>query len=286
MIITRFPPEPNGSLHIGHVKSIVVNFNYANESENKKCILRMDDTNPETEKQEYVDYIIKDIEWLGFKPWKITYTSDYFEDLYNYAIILIKNDKAYVDFSSKEEIKENRENKKENEYRNKSIELNLREFENMKDGKYKEHEAVLRLKIDMGHKNIIMRDPIAYTIKATPHYKTKDKWNIYPSYDYSHGIVDSIEKITYSYCTMEFRTRRDLYYWSLEQLNKLGIGMHIPIVKEYGKLKIENSILSKRNINKLIKDGLIENYDDPRLYTIRGMMRRGYSPNIINKMVY
>ena len=195
MIITRFPPEPNGSLHIGHVKSIVTNFNYANEAENKKCILRIDDTNPETEKQEYVDEIIKDIEWLGFKPWKITYTSDYFDELYDYAIILIKNDKAYVDFSNKTTIKENRENMKENKYRNNSIELNLEEFENMKNGKYKSGEAVLRLKIDMQHKNIIMRDAIAYTIKETEHYKTKNKWIIYPTYDYSHGIVDSIEKL-------------------------------------------------------------------------------------------
>lgn len=282
VIFTRFPPEPNGFIHIGHLKAMMYDFTL---HEGCKCYLRLDDTNPDKENWEFVNGIIDDIKWLEFEPHKITFTSDYFEILYEYAIELIKNNLAYIDFSSFEKIKQDRLNGIESEYRNKSIDYHLTEFENMKNGKYNENECILRLKIDMNHSNHVMRDPTAYRIKKNLHYKTGTKWCIYPSYDYSHGIVDALEKIKYSYCTTEFLIRRDLYYWPIEQLNKLGKNLEPAEVTEFGKLVVENNILSKRNILKLVNEGFMSGFDDPRLLTIRGLKRRGYTPTILKNIV-
>lgn len=278
--ITRFPPEPNGFLHIGHCKSIFINW----ESPNN-CHLRLDDTNPSAEKQEFVDNIIEDLVWLGFNPGVITYTSDYFSKLYDYAILLIKNNYAYVDFSNKETIKYERNNGIENEYRSKSIEWNLQEFNKMFLGEYHENECVLRLKIDMKNNNHTLRDPIAYRINFSPHYRTKTTWKIYPSYDFSHGIIDALENITHSYCTDEFYVRREQYYWPVNKLIELGEPLKPATVHEYGKLSIENSILSKRNINKLVNEGNVSGYSDPRLLTIKGLRRRGFTPTMIKQIV-
>jgi glutaminyl-tRNA synthetase len=282
VIYTRFPPEPNGYLHIGHLKAMLYDFN---EHKQSKCYLRLDDTNPEKEKHEYVDNIIDDVKWLGFTPWKITYTSNYFEKLYNFAIDLIKADKAYVDFTIPEKIKEMRYNGIVSEYRNKEVVWQLDQFNNMKNGKYKENEAVLRLKIDMINNNHSLRDPVAYRIKYTPHYKTDTQWCIYPSYDYSHGIVDALENITYSYCTTEFIVRRELYYYPVLELIKLGHKLNPAKVHEFGKLTIENNILSKRNIIKLVQDKKVDGFDDPRLLTIKGLKKRGFTPEILKDMV-
>lgn len=281
-MITRFPPEPNGYLHIGHCKSIFVNFNDTN-----MCHVRFDDTNPSAEKQEYVDNAIYDLKWLNVNidEKTITYTSDYFNVLYDYAILLIKNNYAYVDFTLKDQLRTERHAGIENEYRNKSIEYSLESFENMKNGKYKQNECVLRLKIDMKNNNHVLRDPIAYRINYDPHYRTNDKWVIYPSYDYSHGIIDALEGITHSYCTTEFYIRRDLYYWTPNKLIELGVGLVVAEEIEYGKLTIENNILSKRNINKLIVENKVNGYDDPRLFTICGLRRRGFTPTMIKKII-
>ena len=279
MIKTRFPPEPNGYLHLGHCKSIFINWQDGND-----CHLRLDDTNPSAEKQEFVDGIIDDIKWLGLDTGHITYTSDYFEILYEYALILIKNGLAYVDFTEKEAIQDERHKGIENIFRNKPSEFSLVEFENMKKGVYKPNECVLRLKIDMNHVNHTLRDPIAYRINYDPHYRTKTEWVIYPSYDYSHSFIDAIEHINHSYCTDEFYVRRELYYWAPTKLIELCIELNLADEIEYGKLSIENGVLSKRNINKLLYDGHIDSYDDPRLLTIRGMRRRGFTPSLIKKI--
>lgn len=279
-IITRFPPEPNGYLHFGHAKSIIQNY-----KEGHQCHLRLDDTNPSSEKQEFVDGIIEDLTWLGYDPGKITYTSDYFDVLYEYALLLIKHGYAYVDFTSKDKIREERHLGIENEYRSKSIEFVLDEFEKMKNGIYEDSHCVLRLKIDMKNLNHVLRDPIAYRIHKVPHYKMGLKWCIFPSYDYSHGIIDAIENITHSYCTTEFHIRRDLYFWSPKKLIELGIPLKVAEEYEYGKLLVENNILSKRNINKLILDKSVSGYDDPRLLTLRGLRRRGFTPAMIHKLV-
>ena len=280
-IYTRFPPEPNGFLHIGHLKAMLYDFE---KHENAKCYLRFDDTNPDKESQLFVDGIISDVSWMNFTPYKITYTSDYFEILYTYAIKLIKNGLAYMDFSTDEEIKNGRYLGTESKYRNMDIEYHLNEFDKMKNGIYGENICILRLKIDMNHSNHVMRDPIAYRVKKTPHYKTKDTWCIYPSYDYSHGIIDAIENITYSYCTSEFYIRRDLYYWSILKLNDLGENLIPAEVIEFGKLTIENNILSKRNITNLVNNNLVNGYDDPRLLTLRGLRNRGYTPTILKEI--
>jgi len=276
---TRFPPEPNGYLHLGHCKSIFINYEDGNQ-----CNVRLDDTNPSSEKQMFVDNIIEDIRWLGFDPGNITYTSDYFDILYNYACILIQHGFAYVDFTDKKIINEERHAGIENEYRKRPPSFSLTEFENMKQGNYKNNECVLRLKIDMQNVNYTLRDPIAYRIHFTPHYRTGTKWVIYPSYDYSHGIIDALENITHSYCTDEFYIRRDLYYWTPQKLIECGVNLRLADVVEYGKLSIENGILSKRNINKLIDDGNIATYDDPRLLTIKGLRRRGFTPKLIQQI--
>jgi glutaminyl-tRNA synthetase len=278
--ITRFPPEPNGFLHLGHCKSIFINW-----SDGNQCHLRLDDTNPEAEKNDFVENIIGDIGWLGFDVGNITYTSDYFDKLYEYAVLLISNGFAYVDFTPNDIMREQRHGGIENEYRNKSREWNLEKFEQMKLGQYDKSECVLRLKIDMSNLNHVLRDPIAYRICSSPHHRTGNKWCIYPSYDYSHGIIDAIEGITHSYCTDEFYIRRDLYYWTPNKLIELGINLVVANEIEYGKLSVENNILSKRNINKLIADGLVSDYTDPRLLTIKGLKRRGFTPELIKQIV-
>lgn len=278
--ITRFPPEPNGFLHLGHCKSIFINWSNPNQ-----CHLRLDDTNPEAEKDEFVQNIIDDIQWLGFDVGTITYTSDYFYKLYEYALLLIKCNLAYVDFTPNDIMKEQRHNGIENEYRTKSIEWNLEHFDKMKCGIYGKSACVLRLKIDMQNLNHVLRDPIAYRICLTPHHRTGKTWSIYPSYDYSHGIIDAIEGITHSYCTDEFYIRRDLYYWTPNKLIQLGVNLKVANEIEYGKLSVENNILSKRNINKLIQDGFIQDYTDPRLLTVKGLRRRGFTPELIKKIV-
>lgn len=274
-IKTRFPPEPNGYLHLGHLKAMENDFNH---HPNTECILRLDDTNPDAEKQEYVDSIIYDVKWLGYKPIKITYTSDYFDMIYNCAVGLIKKELAYMDHQSSEEIKNQRNNEMESPYRNQSIEKNLEEFEMMKEGKFP--NSVLRLKIDMKSKNPNMRDFVAYRNKSSCHYRTGNKWKIYPTYDFSHCLVDSIEKIDYSYCTLEFETRRELYYWILDKLN-----MHKPTVYEFARLDIEKSVLSKRKIKEMIASGDILGYNDPRLLTIQGLRNAGYTPDILLKFI-
>ncbi len=278
--ITRFPPEPNGYLHIGHCKSIFINWGTGNS-----CHLRLDDTNPSAEKQEYVENIIEDVQWLGFDVGTITYTSDHFDKLYEFAKLLISRNLAYVDFTPKDTMREQRHEGFENEYRFKSVEWNDTEFELMKSGAYKENQCVLRLKIDMKNPNHALRDPIAYRINYTPHYRTGNKWVIYPSYDYSHGIIDALEGITHSYCTDEFFIRRDQYYWPVHRLIEHGINLVPAIVHEYGKLSIQNNILSKRNINKLVNEGLVSGYSDPRLLTLKGLKRRGFTPSMIKSIV-
>lgn len=273
---TRFPPEPNGFLHIGHCKSLLINY-----EEGNNCHLRLDDTNPTNESELFVNEIITDMKWLGYEPNCITYTSDYFDKLYDFACILIKNGNAYVDFSAPEKIKEERHGGLTNIYRNLSPDIHLKEFENMKNKKYDAGCAVLRLKIDMTNVNHTLRDPIAYRINYSSHLKTNKKWVIYPSYDYSHSIVDALENITTSYCTDEFYIRRDLYYWTINRLNELGCNLSNVVVREFGKLTIDNNTLSKRNIKKLIDEGIVYGYDDPSLLTVRGMRNRGYTPEII-----
>lgn len=281
-IYTRFPPEPNGYIHLGHLKAMLFDFDKHPDS---KCYLRFDDTNPETERKEYVDAIIDDVTWLGFTPWKITYTSDYFDKLYEFAIDLIKNGKAYVDISPPGTISTMRHDGIESPYRNMTTEFNLSAFDDMKNGKYGENDAVLRLKIDMTNNNHTLRDPIAYRIKYVPHYRTDTTWCIYPTYDYSHGIVDALENIKYSYCTMEFFIRREQYYWPIHELIKLGHNLTPAEVTEFGRLNVTNNILSKRKIIDLIKEDKISGFDDPRLLTIRGLRRRGFPPELLRKIV-
>lgn len=281
--ITRFPPEPNGYLHMGHLKAMMFDFDLFT-APGSKCILRMDDTNPEAEKEEYVKGICEDVKWLGYQYSDLTYTSDYFPRLYECAVELIKMGHAYVDFSSAEEIKSMRHAGLESKDRSASVETNLENFENMRKGKYEENGAVLRLKIDMQNDNHSLRDPIAYRIKYTPHIRTKSEWCIYPSYDYSHGLVDAFELITDSFCTMEFFVRREQYYWPVLKL-KEKFGLKPATVLEFGRLNIEGVELSKRKIVPLIEKGIIGGFDDPRLFTIRGLKRRGFTPEILKKIV-
>lgn len=276
VVRTRFPPEPNGYLHMGHVKAMLFDFLYHPDCD---CTLRLDDTNPEAEKQEYVDAILEDVKWMGFTPSRVTYTSDYFDILYNYAEEFMKRNKAYVDFSSAEEIKEGRRNGTESDYRNKSVEWNLEHFHKMRDGVFDEGACVLRLKINMTDENPNLRDPIAYRIKKTPHYRTGTKWCIYPSYDYSHGIVDALESITHSYCTSEFYIRRPQYLWPV-----LELGLTPATVLEFGRLNVEGVMLSKRKIIPLVENRTLDGFDDPRLYTIRGLRRRGFTPSILKEL--
>ena len=276
---TRFPPEPNGYLHIGHAKSICLNFGIA-EDYKGLCNLRFDDTNPVKEDVEYVDSIKADVEWLGFK-WEgePRYASDYFDQLYSYAIELIKKGLAYVDELSPEEMREYRgtltEPGKNSPYRDRSVEENLTLFEKMKNGEFEEGKASLRAKIDMASPFMVMRDPVLYRIKFASHHQTGDKWCIYPMYDFTHCISDAIERITHSLCTLEFQDNRRLYDWVLENIS---IERPLPHQYEFSRLNLEGTLTSKRKLLKLVNDGIVDGWNDPRMPTISGLRRRGYTP--------
>ena len=283
VIKTRFPPEPNGYLHLGHAKSMFINFNYPfdiNHDEiTKTCNLRYDDTNPKTESKEYADNILADLSWLGYKPDKITYTSDYFADILKLTWTLVNNGDAYCDPSTGEEIKKQRHNNVESPYRDRDISENKTIFQDMIDGKYKEGEMSLRLKIPIEDRtNECMIDPIAYRIIEHPHFRTGTTYNVYPSYEYSHYIVDSIQEITHSFCTLEFYVRRNLSYWILDKL-----GLKRMIISETNRLETDFGLLSKRKIKALIESGEMNGWDDPRLLTISGLKKRGLSPEIIRR---
>ena len=277
---TRFPPEPNGYLHIGHAKSICLNFGLANDY-NGLCNLRFDDTNPTKEEQEYVDSIKKDIKWLGF-DWadREYFASDYFDQLYEYAIKLIKKGKAYVDSLNADQIREYRgtptEPGKESPYRNRSADENLDLFTKMKNGEFKEGEHVLRAKIDMSSPNLNMRDPVMYRILHKSHHRTGNKWCIYPMYDWAHGQSDSIEKITHSLCTLEFENHRPLYDWFIKEL-----GIYAPQQIEFARLNLNFTIMSKRKLLALVEGKFVDGWDDPRMPTLSGLRRRGYTPDSI-----
>ena len=276
---TRFPPEPNGYLHIGHAKSICLNFGLAKEYQGL-CNLRFDDTNPVKEDVEYVDSIKADVEWLGFK-WEgePRYASDYFDALYGYAIELIKKGLAYVDELSPDEMREYRgtltEPGKNSPYRDRSIEENLALFERMKNGEFAEGTLSLRAKIDMASPFMVMRDPVLYRIKFASHHQTGDKWCIYPMYDFTHCISDAIERITHSICTLEFQDNRRLYDWVLENIS---IERPLPHQYEFSRLNLEGTLTSKRKLLKLVNDGIVDGWNDPRMPTISGLRRRGYTP--------
>ena len=277
-ICTRFPPHPNGYLHIGHAKSICLNFGIAEEYDGR-CNLRFDDTNPDKEEVEYIDSIIADVRWLGFN-WsgEPLYASDYFQQLYDYALQLIKQGKAYVDSLSNDKIREYRgtltEAGRESSDRNRSIEENLQLFLGMQAGEFAEGKYVLRAKIDMSSPNINMRDPVIYRIKKTTHHRTEKKWNIYPLYDYAHCISDALEEITHSFCTLEFEDHRPLYDWFLDQLPTPCHPQQI----EFSRLNLSYTITSKRKLNELVQNNYVDGWDDPRMPTITGMRRRGYTP--------
>jgi len=279
-IITRFPPEPNGYLHIGHSKSICLNFGIADKY-GGKCNLRFDDTNPTKEEIEYVDSIKKDIKWLGF-DWEDRefYASDYFDNLYEYAVVLIKKGKAYVDSCTGDEIREMRgtptEPGKESPYRNRSVEDNLDLFERMKHGEFKDGEHVLRAQIDMSSPNMNLRDPIMYRIRHASHHRTGDKWCIYPMYDWAHGQSDSIEKISHSICTLEFENHRPLYDWFIKELE-----IFPPRQIEFARLNLTYTVMSKRKLLQLVQEGIVDGWDDPRMPTISGFRRRGFTPEAI-----
>ncbi len=277
---TRFPPEPNGYLHIGHAKSICLNFGLAEEY-NGLCNLRFDDTNPLKEDQEYIDSIIEDVRWLGF-DWedRLFFASDYFEQMYEYAVQLIKKGKAYVDDLNAEQIREYRGTLTkpgiESPYRNRSVEENLDLFERMRKGEFKDGEKVLRAKIDMKSPNLNMRDPVMYRIIHASHPRTGNKWCIYPMYDWAHGLEDSIERITHSICTLEFEDHRPLYDWFLDEL-----GVYHPRQVEFARLNLNYTVLSKRKLLKLVEEGYVTGWDDPRMPTIAGLRRLGYTPEAI-----
>ena len=277
---TRFPPEPNGYLHIGHAKSICLNFGLARDY-NGLCNLRFDDTNPTKEEQEYVDSIMQDVRWLGF-DWgdRLYYASDYFEQLYEFAVQLIKKGKAYVDDLNADEIRQYRgtltEPGKDSPYRNRAAEENIALFERMRGGEFPDGSRTLRAKVDMASPNLNMRDPVMYRILHSSHHRTGDKWCIYPMYDWAHGQCDSIEKITHSICTLEFENHRPLYDWFL---NELGI-FHSQQI-EFARLNITYTVMSKRKLLQLVQEKLVNGWDDPRMPTISGLRRRGYTPESI-----
>lgn len=278
---TRFPPEPNGYLHIGHAKSICLNFGIARDYKGL-CNLRFDDTNPVKEDVEYVDSIIEDVKWLGF-DWddRMYYASDYFDKMYDFAVQMIKDGNAYVDSSTPGEIKNQKGTPTEpginSPYRNRSVEENIRMFEEMKEGKYDDGEHILRAKIDMSSPNMHMRDPVVYRIKKATHHNTGDKWCIYPMYDYAHPISDWIEGITHSLCTLEFEVHRPLYDWFLKSLNLENLPRQI----EFARLNLSYTIMSKRKLLELVQENRVSGWDDPRMPTICGLRRRGYTPESI-----
>lgn len=284
-IVTRFPPEPNGYLHIGHIKSICINFGLSDKY-GGRCHLRLDDTNPEKEEQEYINAIKEDLRWLGF-DWGIHeyYASDYYQNLYEIAVRLIEEGKAFVDSLSAEEMKEYRgtltEAGRNSPYRERSIEENLRLFEEMRQGKHAEGTHILRAKIDMGSPNINMRDPALYRIKFAHHLRTGDKWCIYPMYDFTHPISDALEGITHSICTLEFEDHRPAYDWatSIDGVD------HTPHQYEFARLNINYLVMSKRRLLNLVKMGIVTGWDDPRMPTISGIRRRGYSPEAMKDFI-
>ncbi|GER44402.1 glutamine--tRNA ligase [Striga asiatica] len=278
-VYTRFPPEPNGYLHIGHAKAMFVDFGLAKER-GGCCYLRYDDTNPEAEKKEYIDHIEEIVGWMGWEPFKITYSSDYFQELYELAVELIRRGHAYVDHQTPDEIKEYREKKMNSPWRDRPIEESLKLFDDMKKGLIEEGKATLRMKQDMKSDNFNMYDLIAYRIKFTTHPHAGDKWCIYPSYDFTHCIVDSLENITHSLCTLEFETRRASYYWLLDALD-----LYQPYVWEYSRLNISNTVMSKRKLNRLVTEKWVDGWDDPRLMTLAGLRRRGVTASAINSFV-
>lgn len=279
-VVTRFPPEPNGYLHIGHAKSICLNFGLAANNQGS-CHLRFDDTNPAKEEQEYLDSIIEDVRWLGFDwgdhPY---YASNYFDQLYEFALQLIKAGKAYVDDLSAEEIRAHRgtltKPGQNSPYRDRTVAENLDLFERMKAGESEEGSRVLRAKIDMAHPNMVMRDPTLYRVRKVTHHRTGDKWVIYPMYDFTHCLSDSIERITHSICTLEFQDNRAVYDWMLDQL-----GVYHPQQIEFARLNLEFTIMSKRKLLELVNEGYVEGWDDPRMPTLIAMRRRGYTPESI-----
>jgi len=280
-VVTRFPPEPNGYLHIGHAKSICLNFGLA-ESYNGECNLRFDDTNPSKEEQEYIDAIQEDVQWLGFN-WsgEVRYASSYFQQFYEWALHLIKHGDAYVCDLSPEQASEYRgwatKPGKDSPYRDRSVEENLAQFEKMKSGELDEGSCVLRAKIDMASPNMNLRDPILYRIRKASHHQTGDQWCIYPSYDFAHGQEDAIEGVTHSVCTLEFADHRPLYEWFLAKLPVPST----PRQYEFGRLNINYTVTSKRKLKQLVDDGVVDGWNDPRMPTISGMRRRGYSPAAI-----
>ncbi len=282
---TRFPPEPNGYLHIGHAKSIWLNFTIAHKY-NGLCNLRMDDTDPSKESEEFVNAIIDDVRWLGY-DWqdRLYFASDYYEQLYQYAVKLIQKGKAYVCECSPEKVKELRgtltEPGKECSCRNRDVSENLQLFERMRNGEFDEGQYVLRAKIDMAHPNLLMRDPVLYRIKKVSHYRTGDKWCIYPTYDFAHCICDSIEGITHSICTLEFEVHRPIYDWILDELE-----IYHPQQIEFAPLNLSYTILSKRKLRELVESGYVDGWDDPRMPTISGLRRRGYTPEAIRNFCF
>ena len=283
---TRFPPEPNGYLHIGHAKSICLNFGIAENYGGGKCNLRFDDTNPAKEEIEYVESIIEDVEWLGFDyKDRLYFASDYFQQFYDYALKLVEKKMAYVDDQSADEIRDTRgtlkEPGKKSPYRNRSIEENMILFQRMKSGDFDNGEKVLRAKIDMAHPNLNMRDPVIYRILHASHHRTGDDWCIYPMYDWAHGLEDSIENITHSICTLEFEDHRPLYDWFLDQLD-----VYHPQQIEFARLNLNYCVMSKRKLKSLVDDKHVSGWDDPRMPTISGLRRRGYTPESIREFTY
>ncbi len=283
-VITRFPPEPNGYLHIGHAKSIVINFGLADDF-GGKTNLRFDDTNPLKEDQEYVDSIKEDVSWLGYEWDELRYASDYFDEMYNRAVLLIKKDLAYVDELSAEEIREYRgtltEPGKESPYRGRSVSENLDLFERMKNGEFADGTKVLRAKIDMASPNLNLRDPVLYRVSHVSHHNTGDAWCIYPMYDFAHPLEDAIEGITHSLCTTEFEDHRPLYDWVVRECEMEMQPQQI----EFGRLNISNTVMSKRKLKQLVDEKHVDGWDDPRLPTISGMRRRGFTPEAIREFV-
>ena len=280
-IVTRFPPEPNGHLHIGHAKSIHLNFGVANEFDGK-CFMRFDDTNPVKEDEQYVEGILKDVRWLGY-DWgeSLTHASDYFEQLYEFAEELIQKGKAYVESLNVEEIKEFRgtltEPGKDSPYRERSVEENMLLFRKMREGEYEDGSIVLRAKIDMSSPNINLRDPVLYRIRKVSHQRTADKWCIYPLYDFTHGLSDALEGVTHSLCTLEFEDHRPLYNWILAEVSAPCLPRQI----EFSRLNLRYSVLSKRRLIQLVEEGHVEGWDDPRMLTLSGLRRRGYPASAV-----
>ena len=281
---TRFPPEPNGYLHIGHAKAICLNFSLADEYQGK-CNLRFDDTNPTAEDEEYVKSIQSDVKWLGYNWDNLCFASDYFQQMYDYAIQLITNGSAYVCDLSADEIQEKRGSLtspgQDSPFRNRSIEENLVLFKQMKNGDFENGSHTLRAKIDMAHANMNMRDPVIYRILHAHHHRTGNDWCIYPMYDWAHGLEDSIEKITHSLCTLEFQDHRPIYDWFLDQLD-----VYHPQQIEFARLNLSYTVMSKRKLKKLVDDNLVSGWDDPRMPTISGFRRRGYSPKSIQNFMF